>query len=115
MTDIAILQKTLMDKNRMLYAKITEQPELIEKYGQAEHDYRVALAVKMLELRTSGEKVTLIPDIAKGDKIIADLKLKRDIAYGVSDACREAIRAIQNSMSSIQTLISSRREEMKLV
>jgi hypothetical protein len=112
--EIAQLEKLLIQNNTFLRNKIDEQPGLVEAYAQAEHDYRIALASKMLDLKTSGQSATLIPDIAKGDKAIASLKLKRDIAEGINDACRESIRATMSKMSAIQSLISAYRAEMNL-
>ena len=108
------LEKELFEKNKWLVAKLSEQKDLIQKSGQSEHDYRVALAVKLLQLRTDGYQATIMTDLAKGDKIIAKLKLERDINRGIADACKEAIRAIQAMISGIQSLISTRKEEMKL-
>lgn len=112
--EIHELEKELMEHARILRAKLIEQRPLVEKASQAEHNYRVALATKMTTLRIEGQPVTIIPDLAKGDKNIAKLKMERDIARGVSDACREAIRAVQSTMSGIQSLISAYRAEMNL-
>jgi len=109
------LEKELMEKNRWLVVKLSEQKDLVTNSAQTEHDYRVALAKKMMELRVDGEKVTIMPDLSRGDKVVAKLKLDRDIAKGMADSCRQAIRALQASMSGIQSMISARKEEMKLV
>ena len=113
--EIRELEKELLTNNQYLLAKLSEQRGLVEKAAQTEHNYRIALASKMTTLRIEGNPVTIIPDLAKGDKKIAKLKLDRDVASGVSDACREAIRAIQSTMSGIQSLISAYRAEMKLL
>ena len=113
--ELAELEKELMEKNKWLFLKLKEQKDLIEKAGGSERNYRVALAKKMLELRTEGMQITILSDIARGDKIIAELKLNRDIDKGVALACKNGIDAIQSSMSSLQTLISRHRAEMKLI
>ena len=48
--------------------------------AQTERDYRVALAKKIVELRSQGTPVTIINDLAKGDEGVALLRLKRDVA-----------------------------------
>lgn len=112
--EIRELEKQLLTNNHYLLAKLKEQRGLVEKAAQTEHDYRIALASKMTTLRIDGTPVTVIPDLAKGDKAVAKLKLDRDVADGVCDACREAIRAVQTTMSGIQSLISAYKAEMNL-
>ena len=115
MDDILKLQKELMKQNKWLEMKLSEQRKLIEKASQAEHDYRVALASKMTTMRMEGTPVTIIPDLCRGDATVAKLKMERDIAKGVGDACKEAIRSIRAVMSGIQTLLSTQKEAMKLI
>ena len=113
--ELAGLEKELLEKNKWLFVKLKEQRELIVNAGSSERNYRIALSKKMLELRTEGMQVTILSDIARGDKIIAELKLNRDIDKGVALACKNGIDAIQSSMSSLQTLISRHKAEMKLI
>ena len=113
--EIRELEKELMEKNKWLFMKLTEQKTLIEKAAQSEYEYRVALASKMMQLKAEGTPVTIIGDLSRGDKAVAKLKLERDIAEGISDACKQSIYAIQAAMSGIQSLISTRKEEMKLL
>lgn len=108
------LEKELLTNNRYLLAKLTEQRPLVEKASAAERDYRIALQQKITSLKIEGFQVTIIPDLARGDKTVADLKYKRDVAQGVSDACREAIRAIRSTMSGLQSLISAYKAQMEL-
>ena len=113
--EIEKLQKQLLKQNEWLFLKLTEQKKLVIDAAQTEHDYRIAVAKKMLELRAEGTPVTIIADITKGEKLIAKLKLDRDIAKGMSDACNQAIMAIRASMSGLQSLISRDKELMKLI
>jgi len=113
--EIAQLEKELMEKARWLTVKLGEQKGLVQDYAQAEHDYRIALAQKMTALKIKGEKVTIISDLSRGDEAVAGLKRDRDIASGILDACKSSIRSMQATMSGIQSLISTKKEEMKLV
>ncbi|RLB94077.1 MAG: hypothetical protein DRH26_02305, partial [Deltaproteobacteria bacterium] len=72
------LEKALMKENGWLFHKLSEQKGLIQEKAQTEHDYRVALAVKITELRTEGTPVTIMSDLCRGYKPIAKLKLDRD-------------------------------------
>ena len=113
--ELAELEEKLLKSNSYLFTKLADQKDLIQKSADAEYAYRIALAQKLLVLKSDGIAVTMMGDLARGDKNIAKLKLDRDIARGMADACRESIRAIQASMSGIQSLISTRKEEMKLL
>jgi len=113
--EIAELEKELMQKAGWLVIKLGEQESLVRAYAKAENDYRIALASKMTELKLKGEKVTIISDLSRGDKTVAGLKMDRDISQGVLDACKSSIRSMQAIMSGIQSLISTRKEEMKLI
>lgn len=61
-------------------------------YAEAESAYRQALATKILELRADGMPVTITPDVARGTKEIAALKLERDCAKALFDAAQESIQ-----------------------
>ena len=113
--EIEKLQRELLKQNEWLFLKLTEQKKLVIDAAQTEHDYRIAVAKKVLELRAEGVPVTVISDLTRGEKLIAKLKLDRDIAKGMSDACNQAIMAIRASMSGLQSLISRDKEAMKLL
>lgn len=57
--------------------------------ADAERAYRGALAQKILELRAEGEPVTIVSDLARGEKRVRDLRHARDVAAGVLDAARQ--------------------------
>lgn len=113
--EIRELEKELMEKSRWLVVKLSEQKNLVIAYAESEEAYRVALAKEMTKLKLEGEKVTIISDLSRGNETVAALKRERDIADGVLDACKSSIRSMQATMSGIQSLISTKKEEMKLV
>ena len=113
--EIQALEKELIEKNKWLFMKLTEQKDLVRGAAQTEHDYRIALAKEIVRQRVDGTPATIMSDICKGKPEIAKFKLERDIAKGMADACKHGIKAIQQSMSGLQSLISTRKEEMKLL
>lgn len=115
MTDVETLERDLQEKNLWLVGKLSMHKDLVLKAAQTEHDYRVALAKKMVEMRADGQPATIMPDICRGDKAIAKLKLDRDIAQGLADTNMMAIRSIQSIMSGLQSMLSRHRAEMKLL
>ena len=77
-----------------------------QKKSQTEHDYRVALSKRLLELRAAGQPVTHLLEIAKGEPEIAQLRLERDIAESLYESAQEAInvqklkiRVLENQLS----------------
>lgn len=82
-------------KSRMLDAAIRELKVRGVAYSQAERDYRVALAEKMLKERDNGIPATICSDICRGDKTIARLRFERDCAEVVYKSALEAINAMK--------------------
>lgn len=61
-------------------------------YAESESAYRTALATEVLRLREEkGHPVTLVPDLARGNKEVARLKVERDCAEALMKAAIEAI------------------------
>ena len=80
-------------KSKMLDAAIRELGTRGRAYAQAEHDYRVALAEKMLIERDKGTPATICSDVCRGDRKIAKLRFERDVAEVVYRSALEAINA----------------------
>lgn len=61
-------------------------------YAEAESKYRSALAKEILRLRDEeGYPVTLVPDLARGNPEVAQLKVERDCAESLYKSALEAI------------------------
>lgn len=81
----------LNQKNKLLESAIRELRTRGSSYAQAEHDYRVAMAKKILVERDKGTPVTIISDVCRGDPSIAKLRFERDVAEVVYKSAMEAI------------------------
>ena len=108
------LERLIIEKNTWLTAKLSEQRGLIKSSAEAERTYRIELAKAMLIYKSEGGAATISKDIVRGQKFIADLKFDRDVSRGISDACREAIRACLGALNSIQSLVGIERAKMNL-
>lgn len=64
--------------------------EAYRMFAESEETYRVALAKRIVELRAEGVAATLCADLARGEKDVAALRRKRDIADGVKEAAAQA-------------------------
>ncbi len=81
-----------------LQGKVTMLDKALQQLGnrgranaEAEQNYRIALARKILIERDKGTPVTVISDIARGDREIAKLKFERDVAEITYKSAMEAI------------------------
>ena len=72
----------------------------------AERDYRKALAVKELELRSKGNSVpaNLAYDIARGQE--AELRYNRDIAQIEYEICKDKLRNERSNIEALRSLIA---------
>ena len=76
-------------------------------YAEAEADYRTALATKILRLR-DGENypVTLCPDLARGNRKVALLKVKRDTSEALYKAALESINVNKIRIKVLEAQLS---------
>ena len=87
------LDLELRDKLRLLDISLREFGKRGRAYAEAERDYRVAMAKKVLIERAGGQPVTNISDICRGNAEMADLRFKRDVAEVDYKAAQEAINS----------------------
>lgn len=106
------LMDGMKEKNRMLSMKNEELAELSEKKAAAERDFNIAYAKEVMKLKLKDEKITLIPSLAKGDKVVAELKYKADIAEGVYRACMEKIKDLRTQIDSYRSLLAYLKAEL---
>jgi hypothetical protein len=77
--------------------------KLAKAKAEKERDYRRALAIEIVKLKTGGMQATLIPDVARGNT--ADLKFERDLAEAEYVAARDSLEAIQSQMNGLQSIL----------
>ena len=104
----------LQEKNRLLTSKNDELIQLLDAAATARETYNIAMASKVTELRISGESIGIIKELVKGDKVVAQLQYKWDIADGVVLACRERIKDIREQIGSYRSILTWLREEKRL-
>ena len=102
----------LKTKNRELTMKNDEYSRLTDVAAEKKKTYLTSLSTKLVELKINGASVTLIKDIAKGDKIVADLGYKWDVAEGVTRACLERIKDLRESIGTYRSLLTWLRAEL---
>lgn len=89
----------------VLQASIKELQARGVKKAQAESNYRIALGKYLLEQREKGVPVTIIKDLARGDRTVARLRLERDIADVIYDSCQQSIYATKIELNILSDQI----------
>lgn len=104
----------LREKNQELSLKNDEYIRLSDAMAQAEMDYNIAYAEKILRLKADGEPVTTAKDLAKGDKYVAKLRYAYIGAEGAFNACRERIKDLRSAIETYRSLLSWQKAEMEM-
>jgi hypothetical protein len=82
-------------KSSLLDAAVKQLGVRGKAYAQAEREYKVALAKRIMQEREKGTPVTIISDVCRGDTEIARLRFERDCAEVVYKSAMEAIQSIK--------------------
>lgn len=99
----------LLEKSKITLDSLTDE---LKKRGYAlataEREYRKALAIKELALKSRGNNypANMAIDIAKGTPEIAELRYKRDIAELDYNICKERLKDERTQVEILRTLIS---------
>ena len=84
---------------------------MVEARAQAERAYNIAVACKTVELKGEGNPITVIDKMVKGDKAVAELKYKYDVAEGVCRACLMSIKSLVVGIDTYRSLLAWMKEE----
>ena len=93
-------------KSSLLDAAVKQLGVRGRAYAQAERDYRVAMARKIMAEREKGTPVTIISDLCRGNPEIAKLRFERDCAEVVYKSALEAINAIKLQIKILDAQVS---------
>jgi len=108
------IMRGLTAKNLELSTKNDELIRLVEEAAENKRVFLIANATKITALKIDGASVTLIRDLVKGDKVVADLQYKWDVSEGVLMACRERIKDLREQIGTYRSILTWLREELKL-
>jgi len=87
--------------------------DAFKTFALSEESYRLALAQKITELHAQGVAWTATADLARGDKTVAELRRRRDIAEGVVEAAKQAGWRASKDRDDVQAFTSwSMRREL---
>lgn len=100
------LYQELSAKTALLDRAVSELRARGTALAQAERDYKVAAAKRILALRDDGVPVTIIGDLVRGDEEVSMLRFKRDCADVVYRSALEAINALKLEIRLINEQVS---------
>ena len=92
-------------RSEMLEVALKECKTRGRAAAEAEQAYRVKLAEKILLLREDKYPATLIGDLARGDREVAQLKFERDCAEVVYDNAKEAVNVFKRQIDVLREQI----------
>jgi hypothetical protein len=95
----------IQNKVVILNSKIDELAKAGEIKSRAEANYRVALASFLAKEIAEGKKVTVLGDLARGQKDIALLRKNRDKYNILYDTTLESIFAIKTQIRINETML----------
>ena len=82
------------------------------KKAQSEQNYRVALQKEMARLKLEGTKVTIIPDLARGNEEVARLRLERDTTDIAYETCRNSLRYCERELEILRSQLAWLKSEL---
>ncbi len=100
------LVNELLNLRQQLNASIKRLKQNGVALAVAERDYKIALNKRVLELRDEGMAVTLIQLIIYGEREIAELRFKRDVAKVVYETNLEHINGTKLQMRILESQIN---------
>lgn len=96
---------------QVLSAKNAELIRYSEQRAEAEKVYNTAMAQKILKMRSQGESISIIKDVAKGDNYVAQCKLNYEKALAIENACKESMKDIRSSIDMARSILTWQRME----
>jgi hypothetical protein len=91
------------EKMKILDQTLSDLGRRGKAYAQAEKDYRMALAKKILVARDRGKPTTILLDVCRGDENVADLKFHRDCAEAYYKTCLEGINVLKLEIKMLES------------
>ncbi|MDU2291934.1 MAG: hypothetical protein E7D69_18035 [Clostridium celatum] len=106
--DIAEKLQLLEKSKQTLDALTVELRKRGYALAAAEREYRKALAIKEIQLRSKGSSVpaNLAYDIARGEPEIAELRYKKQVLEIEVDVCRDRLRNERQNNEILRSLLA---------
>lgn len=106
--ELSQIAKEIYESGKRLENGSKQLFSLAKEMAETEAEYRKALAVEIMKLKTEKMPVTIINDLARGNT--SDLKFKRDLAEARYKSARDSLEAIQSQMNGLQSILKIQTE-----
>lgn len=106
--ELSDISREIYDSGKRLENGSKELFKLAKEMAETERDYRRALQIEIVKLKSEGMQATLIPDVARGKT--SELKFKRDLAEARYKSARDSIEAIMSQMNGLQSILRIQKE-----
>lgn len=106
--ELTSITKELHEASKRLNKGSKELFNLAKEQAETEAEYRRALALEIIDLKSKGINITLIPDVARGNT--SEIKFKRDLAEARYVSGRESLKAIQSQITALQSILRVQEE-----
>lgn len=106
--EVSTIAKEIYESGKRLENGSKQLFTLAKEMAETEQEYRKALGLEIVKLKTEGMQATLIPDVARGRT--SELKFKRDLAEARYKSARDSIEAISQQMNGLQSLLKIYQE-----
>lgn len=99
------LMMELQQRITMLDTALSKLGERGRASADAEQNYRIGLAQKIMSERDRGTPVTIISDLCRGDQEIAKLRFERDVTKTVYESAKEACNVYKLQIRVLESQI----------
>lgn len=100
------LYNKLQNKTKELDISIKNLRKSGTEYAQAEQDYKIKIAEKVLKMKSEGMPATLINLVVYGEKEVAKLRYNRDVKEAIYKANMEAINSTKLQLRLIESQLN---------
>lgn len=105
--------KIINERINRLSKKNSELVLLGKEFADSQRLYKKEKAKKIFMLRNEKVPTTVIRDLSVGDKTIADLRFKRDLAKVKYEACKSEIINLRVEIEINRSIFAWLKEELK--
>ena len=74
--------------------------------AMAEREYRMALAKKEIELRGNNYPANLVYDMARGDKVVVELRHKKQVLEIEYEVCKDRLRNERAQIEALRSMLA---------
>ena len=108
----AVKRMQMLDaKKTLLASKNDEYKSLVDKEANARRDYHIEYAKALTIFKSEGKPVTIIKELVRGNKAVADLEFQYILAAAITRACLESMKDVREALGADRSILTYLRSE----